>query len=84
MPAKEYPNKSDKEFLVSVKDRLLHLFLSYCDFTEKLGSIYLTQNKFLKLVEDANIGLNDTNALNIMISTTLTQKSSLIKKISFE
>lgn len=58
------------------------LFMSYADFTEKTAAIFISHNKFLKMVDDADIKLHQ-NDLSIMISTTLQTKTSLIKAITF-
>jgi hypothetical protein len=60
------------------------LFLSYADFIEKTASIFISHQKFLKIVEDSGINKIHQNDLSIMISTTLQTKCSLIKAINFD
>lgn len=76
-------DQSDQGNFQEIKYKMHRLFLSYADFIEKTASIFISHNKFLKIVEDAGIKLHQ-NDLSIMISTTLQTKCSLIKSINFD
>jgi hypothetical protein len=66
-----------------IKQKLLRLFLNFCDFNRSQAVEYITQSTFLKIVKESGIAISEAS-LGILLSTTLQMKTNLIKMVTFQ
>jgi hypothetical protein len=53
-----------------IKQKLLRLFLNFCDFNRTKAIEYITQSTFVKIVKESGIHISEAS-LGILMSTTL-------------
>ena len=80
-PSENYNEELNYE---QIKQKMLQIFINFCDFSLETGDIFLKQLTFVKLLKESNVipMCGTQNDINILISKEL--RTSTLTNLTFD